>query len=43
MKIPAPKIGALQIRPKRESNDSLENGYNNFDYISEIYGDHILK
>jgi hypothetical protein len=30
MKIPAPKIRTLQIGSKRENDDFLENGYNDF-------------
>jgi hypothetical protein len=42
LSIPAPKIEALQVSPKRQNDDFLENVSNNYDYISIIYGDHLL-
>jgi hypothetical protein len=39
LNIPAPKSGVLQIGPKIRNGDFLENGSNDFDYISLIYGD----
>jgi hypothetical protein len=43
MNIPAPKIVALQVAPKEQNNDFLENGSSDFYYISVIYGDHVCK
>jgi hypothetical protein len=41
--IPASKIGVLQIGPVKQNGDVLENGFNNFFYISVICGDHRPK
>jgi hypothetical protein len=42
--IPAPKIGALQMATERQSNrDLLENGLNDSDGISVVYGNLIPK
>jgi hypothetical protein len=43
LNIPAPKIEALQVDPKIRIGDFLENGSNNFYYISVIYWDYIPK
>jgi hypothetical protein len=43
LNIPAPKIGNLQLDPKTRIGDFLKNGSNNFDQISEDYGDHTPK
>jgi hypothetical protein len=43
LNIPAPKSGTLQIGPKMQNGDFLENGSNDFENISVIYGDHIPK
>lgn len=37
------KIGALQTGYKTQNADFLENGSNGFDWISVMYGDHVLK
>jgi hypothetical protein len=33
MKILAPKIGAIEMGPKTQNGDFLEDGFNHFDYI----------
>jgi hypothetical protein len=40
IKIPAPKIVVFQILLTIQNRDFLENGSNDFDQISVIYGDH---
>jgi hypothetical protein len=41
MNITAPKIRALQMGPKTQNGDFLENGFNDFDLISVSCGDHL--
>jgi hypothetical protein len=41
-RIPGPKRGALQISPKIHNGNFLENGSNDFDQISIVYGIHNL-
>jgi hypothetical protein len=43
MNIPAPKIGALEMGPKTQNCDILENGSSNLNEIVVIYGDHLPK
>jgi hypothetical protein len=39
----APKTGALQMCPKKQNGDFLENGSNDFEHILVSYGDHLPK
>jgi hypothetical protein len=41
--IPAPETMALQLGPKIRNDNSLKNGFNDFDSISGSYKNHILK
>jgi hypothetical protein len=43
LNIPTPKLEALEMDSNTHNGDFLENGSNDFDYISIIYGDHVPK
>jgi hypothetical protein len=43
LNIPAPKIKALQAHPRTQNGCFLENGSNEYYYISLIWGNHIPK
>jgi hypothetical protein len=36
MNILAPKRGTLQMGPQKQNGDFVENGFDNFDHMSEI-------
>jgi hypothetical protein len=37
------KARVLEMVPRKQNDDFLENGSNDFDYISVIYRDHLPK
>jgi hypothetical protein len=43
MSTPFPKLPVLQMSPVKQNCNFLENGSNDFDYISGVYGDHLPK
>jgi hypothetical protein len=43
MSTPLPKLPVLQMIPENQNCNFLENGSNDFDYISEVYGNHLPK
>jgi hypothetical protein len=43
MNIPAQKTGTIQMDQKEQNDHLQENDYNDSDYISILFGDHLLK
>jgi hypothetical protein len=43
MNTPLSKIPVLQMNPENQNCSFLEDGSNDFDYISGVYGDHLPK
>jgi hypothetical protein len=43
MNTEAPRIWAFQMIPRTQNKNLFENGCNNFDKTSEIYGNHLTK